>query len=111
MVQQNKCDLPPVFVIGYPADCGGANTECWHTLKLWRRFGLEVTLVPTWKATEKWRAKLDDIGCSTVETLSNELDEVPGLQNSLVVSFCNDRFLHKASCLRQLGCKTIWSIA
>ena len=27
-----------VFLIGYPGEMGGANTEAWHTIKLWRRF-------------------------------------------------------------------------
>ena len=31
---------PTIFVIGYPAQVGGANTELWHTVKLWRRLGL-----------------------------------------------------------------------
>ncbi len=39
-----------LFVCGYPGDVGGANTELWHTIKLWRRGGLDVTLIPTWKA-------------------------------------------------------------
>ena len=35
-----------VYVLGYPGDVGGANTECWHTIKLWRRFGVDVHLIP-----------------------------------------------------------------
>ena len=36
-----------VFLIGYPGEMGGANTEAWHTVKLWRRYGVEVHLIPT----------------------------------------------------------------
>lgn len=32
-----------VFVMGYPGELGGACTELWHTIKLWRQFGVEVT--------------------------------------------------------------------
>ena len=49
--------LDHLFVVGYPGDVGGANTECWHTLRLWRKYGIGVTLIPTWKPTDKagWR--------------------------------------------------------
>lgn len=64
--------LPTLFVIGYPSDVGGANTELWHTVKLWRRFGLGVTLIPTWRADRRWRARLDAIGCRTVEVVRDD---------------------------------------
>ncbi len=28
---------------GYPGEMGGANTEAWHTVKLWRRAGSTFT--------------------------------------------------------------------
>ena len=37
-----------VFLVGYPGELGGANTEAWHTIKLWRRFDVDVHLIPTW---------------------------------------------------------------
>ena len=74
-----------IFVCGYPGDIGGANTELWHTVKLWRRMGCGVTLIPTWKADRRWRAKLDEIGCHTHETTPDDLHNVPGLAGSTVV--------------------------
>ncbi len=97
-----------LFISGYPGDVGGANTECWHTVRLWRRFGLDVTLVPTWKANEKWRTRLDAIGCRTVETTPEGLKEVPGLPGGVVVSFCNANFLAAADRFRDLGCRIVW---
>ncbi len=97
-----------VFVVGYPGDVGGANTECWHTVKLWRSFGLEVTLIPTWKPTDPWRDRLDRIGCRTVRASPHRLSQVPGLRGSVVVSFCNSHFLRHAERFRDLDCKTIW---
>ena len=35
-----------VFLLGYPGDLGGACTEVWHTIKLWRKFDVEVHLIP-----------------------------------------------------------------
>ncbi len=97
-----------VFVVGYPGAVGGANTECWHTVRLWRRFGLEVTLIPTWKPAEPWPDRLGRIGCRTVRSSPRRLAEVAGLAGGLVVSFCNSRFLRHADRFRDLGCRVIW---
>jgi hypothetical protein len=100
--------LEHLFVIGYPGEVGGANTECWHTVKLWRRFGLRVTLVPTWQAADSWQRRLDAIGCRTVPSAPDRLDEVCGLPGSTVVSFCNSHFLRSAEQFRRMGCKIVW---
>ncbi|MEN6556876.1 MAG: glycosyltransferase family 4 protein [Thermoguttaceae bacterium] len=97
-----------VFVSGYPSDVGGANTELWHTVRLWRRFGVEVVLIPTWRADPVWRGRLEAIGCRTVESNPDDLQNVPGLAGAAVVSFCNTRFLAAAERFRSLGCKIVW---
>jgi hypothetical protein len=98
----------PVFVVGYPGDVGGANTECWHTLRLWRRFGLPARCIPTWRPDRRWQARLETIGCPTIAASPAELHRVPGLAGSIVVSFCNSRFLDQADRFRDLGCKIVW---
>ena len=98
-----------VFVCGYPSDVGGANTELWHTVKLWRGFGLGVTLIPTWKAEKKWQDRLDQLGCRTVESNPDNLQNVPALAGSVVVSMCNTKFLAAAERFRELGCKIVWA--
>jgi hypothetical protein len=30
------------FFLGYPGAMGGANTESWHTAKVWRQSGIDV---------------------------------------------------------------------
>ena len=100
--------LDHVFVVGYPGDVGGANTECWHTVRLWRQFGMAVSLIPTWKPADKWQARLDAIGCRTVRTSPHDLANVPGLRGSVLVSFCNSNFLRLAGRFRDLGCTIIW---
>jgi len=97
-----------LFVCGYPGDVGGANTELWHTVKLWRRFGADVTLIPTWKADPAWRRRLDSIGCRTCESNPDDLLNVRGLGGSVVVSMCNTRFLAVAERFCELGCKIVW---
>lgn len=100
--------LDRVFVCGFPSDVGGANTELWHTAKLWRRFGLEVTLLPTWQADLKWQARLEAIGCRIVETTPEQLPAVDGLAGSVVVSMCNTKFLAATGRFRELGCPIVW---
>lgn len=97
-----------VFIAGYPGHLGGANTELWHTVKLWRRFGLDVTLLPTWQADPAGSRRLEAIGCRTIQTNPNDLHHVPGLKGGLVVSMCNTKFLAVAQRFRQLGCRIVW---
>ncbi len=93
-----------VFLIGYPGEMGGANTEAWHTVKLWRRMGLEVHLIPTWGHDPKWKARLDALGCTTHFTSPEDLERVPGLAGSPVVGLCNSQFIICAPRFRALGC-------
>lgn len=110
MMVAEKCALPPIYVIGSPSSVGGADTELWHTLRLWRSRGLEVTVVPTWAMADGWQARCQSIGCA-VEAPSGpeELLDVPGIRGSTCVSFCNQVFLAEAGRLRKAGCKTVWA--
>ncbi len=92
-----------ITVIGYPGAIGGACSETWHTIKLWRLHGVDVTLIPTWKADPEWRTRCDAIGCKTDAQSPRQLN-IP--EGETVVSFCNHPFLHAAGKLRH--CKTIW---
>jgi hypothetical protein len=97
-----------IFIIGYPSDIGGANTELWHTVKLWRRFGLDVALIPTWQADVAWRRRLETIGCRTIECNPDALEDVPDLAGSTVVAMCNTKFLAVAGRFRRLRCRVVW---
>lgn len=97
-----------IYLIGYPGDMGGANTEAWHTVKLWRRAGFDVHLVPTWGGDDRWQAKLDALGCTTHRTRPEDLERVPGLAGSPAIGFCNSEFLLHAGRLRAIGCPIVW---
>jgi glycosyltransferase involved in cell wall biosynthesis len=107
-----------IFQLGYPGNLGGANTECWHTVKLWRKAGWDVTMIPTWGPDESMQPKLEAIGVNTVvvdrvppygcQGLRPKLEDVPDLAGGIVVGMCNS---HVCGCweeLRSLGCKIIW---
>lgn len=92
-----------LYSIGHPSSHGGARTELWHTIKLWRRFGVEVTVIPTWSTNTEWRTRLADIGCEVLDLKPKELF-LP--DDSLIVSFCNGPFI---ACSRQLrNCRLIY---
>ena len=97
-----------IFVIGYPGEIGGACTELWHALRLWQRFDVQVTLIPTWSAEKSWRVRVDELGFTTADAGPDTLDQIDGLAESIVVSFCNGPFLQIADRLRGLGCRLVW---
>ena len=97
-----------VFLVGYPGEMGGANTEAWHTIKHWRRFGLDVHLIPTWSADERWRARVDALGCVTHEVAPDSIEQVPGLAGCPVIGMCNQEFMLKAARFRAIGCPIVW---
>ena len=97
-----------VFLMGYPGDLGGACTEAWHTVKIWRRFDVDVHLIPTWNCDDKWRSRVDELGCVTHEASADTLHEVPDLAGAIVMSFCNSAFLSCAMKLREMGCRLVW---
>lgn len=97
-----------IFVVGYPSYVGGADTELWHTTRIWRDHEHEVSFIPTWHADPEWKQKLADIGCETHHANPATLDKVSGLPGGVVVSFCNAQFLKLAPRLRKMGCRLVW---
>lgn len=103
-----------VYLIGYPSDYGGANSEALDTIKLWRRHGVRVVLIPSdrnWGPPKPaWRKVCDDLGCETVVLpwIEGGIRGVPGIAGSPVVSFCNHHFYDVYPTLREMGCRTVW---
>ncbi len=98
-----------IFVLGYPGAMGGANTECWHTAKVWRQSGIEATFIPTWGCDQSWETKLAGIGCPTIHAgRPDALARVPGFAGSIVVGMCNDEVMNCRDFLKNLGCRLVW---
>jgi len=101
-----------IFVIGCPHDVGGAGPHCWHTARLWRKYGLEVVFVPVSPVETVWRDRLLSIGCEInyhiIGNDANHIRHVQGLPGGITIAFCNGGFLELAPQLRVLGCKTVW---
>lgn len=98
-----------IFFLGYPGAMGGANTECWHTARVWRAHGVEVTFIPTWGRDAAWENKLAAIGCRTVHAgNADNLSSVPGFAGSVVVAMCNSHVMNCRGLLKDLGCRLVW---
>lgn len=94
-----------VFVAGYPGNMGGANTEAYHTAKMWAQCGLCVEWIPTWGEDPEQEEKLAAIGNKTHHVKRDDLKSVPGLKGAIVVGFCNSRFCEAMGDFRRLGCR------
>ena len=95
-----------IYVIGHPTSHGGANTELWHTLKLWRRYGVEVTVVPTWSTNKEQRQQLAEIGCKILPLRPRNPNTFYLPDDSLVVSFCSPSFVDLSRQIR--NCRLIY---
>lgn len=98
-----------IFVLGiFNSRIGGANGECLGAVQLWRRNGLEVTLIPTWTHAETSACEIAaELGCQIVHSHPRRLEEIPGLAGSTVVNFCNENAYACKTVLRKLGCRMI----
>lgn len=38
-----------LYIIGFPSLYGGAGTELYHQIKVWKQMGVEMHLIPTQK--------------------------------------------------------------
>jgi hypothetical protein len=98
-----------VFFLGYPGPMGGANTECWHTAKVWRQAGIDVTFIPTWGCDPATEARLAAIGCSTLHVANAEaLRTLPTFAGSIVVGMCNNNVTRARQALLDLRCRLVW---
>ena len=98
-----------IFFLGYPGAMGGANTECFHTAKIWRQAGTDVSFVPTWGCDPAKEAKLAAMGCKTVHVAGpQDLADVPGFAASVVVAMCNGHVLQAWKMLKELRCRLVW---
>lgn len=98
-----------IFAVGAPGPVGGACTELAHTIRLWRRFGAEVHVVPTWTMDDSFRPMLDELGVPVHRATKDTIRDVPGIEGAVTVGFCNQHYLDAIPALRSIGCKIVWA--
>lgn len=97
-----------IFLIGYPSNVGGACTEAWHTLRLWKEGGMDVHVIPTWGHDPVWEARLDGIGIPPHHVPHTEIASYELLHESIAVGMCNEHFFTVVAALREHGCRLVW---
>jgi hypothetical protein len=107
---QPKEIIGKVFLLGAPSGYGGADTEAWHTILLWRQNGMDVHVLPTWNIPGDWKLRCEAVGC-TVHTTggATALQDIPDLAGRTVVGFCNKHILTNHETLRKMGCRLVWA--
>jgi glycosyltransferase involved in cell wall biosynthesis len=101
--------MKPVILYAQFGPLGGAVSETWHALKLWRRFGVDLTLVPLGgPLNAHWHERIADTGCKIVWPVPKDCTELPGIENSIALSFCHHFFWLLISHLKDRGAKIVW---
>ncbi|MCS7237915.1 MAG: glycosyltransferase family 4 protein [Thermoguttaceae bacterium] len=108
-VDETNCPQFGLYVFGYPAEIGGASTELWHTLRLWRLMGLSVSCVVSAPPPARWQGKVNKLGVRTLIWRHSVLDEYPEIRGRTAIAFCHREFLQLAPVLRQAGCRLLWA--
>lgn len=99
----------PLWIIGCPSHLGGADTELWDTMQLWRSYNVPLRLTPTWTIPDEWRRKCQDIGVEIVSVPNpQELAKREDLEGATVISYCNGEFLKIAPMFAEKHCRVIW---
>ena len=97
-----------VTVLGMISNVGGAGTELEHTIKLWRHYGLDVHVIPTWDApTTADRQHVESLG-ATVHLLKPPQVAAFDFGSGPAVGFCNPKFLNAVQWLRKAGAPLVW---
>ena len=100
--------MKPLVLLGAPRPVGGACTEAGDTALLWRKMGLDVTVLPASPEppSNPWPQRLKDAGCNVVAPLTNHTLP-PWLKDAIVVDFQCRRAVEVWPELRRRGCKLV----
>jgi len=100
--------MKTIYALGCPSSIGGAETELWHTVRLWRRSGRPVTLLTTGPCDPYWKARCEAIGCKFHGLKFDAKAIPPEVEGQPVVAFCNRAFMWIAEELRKAKAKLVW---
>ena len=107
-----------VFLFGVPNTIGGATVESGDSVLLWKRMGVDVTVIhllscsckeKTSGTSWEWMERLEEAGIEIHSVAAGNLASISGLAGSIVVDFCNHHAAHCWAELRGMGCKLIHS--
>ncbi|HWZ63628.1 MAG TPA: glycosyltransferase [Steroidobacteraceae bacterium] len=95
-----------LYVYGFPALYGGANTELQHQIHLWLRMGVQVHVIPTDPGylTEPLYDELR--GTRAIIHAPNNFRVIE--RDAPVIGFCCDAFLSNIDLIREHSANTVW---
>lgn len=96
-------DLISLTIHGFPSDGGGAGTELRHQIRLWRKMGIQITIIPSTGGTAVLPEHRELESMGVLVTRVDEWDRLA--PNSMVLSFCNRLTLMNIRHLQDRGCK------
>lgn len=81
-----------LFVLGHPGMYGGAATELHHQIIVWRKMGVDVTIIPTANGfqNEPLKPAMESIG---VEYTDAPMDFSRITPDDAIINFCSSEFL------------------
>jgi len=101
-------NLRIVYFGGPCGHVGGASGEVEHAIRLWRKHGVHVTIVPTWGTVGSGTVMFAaETGCKVAESTPSKIHRLEGIADSIAVSCCNEMFFNASKRLREL-CPVVW---
>lgn len=95
-----------LYVAGFPSLYGGAGAELYHQLKIWRRMGVQVHLIPTQQGVEAHSLyqEIRQMGVVIHEPYDWECLPI----DAPILSFCNEAFLSSLPAIRRRTRRTVF---
>ena len=93
-----------IWIAGFPSRYGGADTELDHQIDIWRKYGVDVFLVPMFGSEPEMEESVKKRGCH----IFRYQDDI--FKDKIVASWCNGQFLDKLPLIMEYGKpkKVIW---
>lgn len=101
--------MKPIVLFAIPGPVGGARTESGHTVLLWRKLGIPVTVIPHAPEPDNpWRERLIAAGCVIKPVIKpDDLPRQAWLYRSIVVDFAVEPAVRCWDRLARMECKLI----
>jgi hypothetical protein len=96
-----------LFAFGELDYLGGAATELWDTIKLWRRAGWGVTLISRTRPTPPWPERLAEWGVSHATADPERLARL-SVRGNVAVGVCSTAFRACYPMLKHLDARCVW---
>ena len=95
-----------LYIIGFPSLYGGAGTELYHQIKVWKQMGVEMHLIPTQKNAHGAGLYPEMVKLGVTVHEGYDWEAIPA--GAPVISFCNEEFLTALPKIRKRTGRTVF---